>query len=98
MSVEKLASQNEGAGKPALSFFSHGMGDRLFKWMTVFFASLVLALVVLTAGSLYSTSQASLKAFGWGFLTSSEWDPIKQVFGAVPFIYGTIVSSLLALL
>ncbi len=66
--------------------------------MTIFFASLVLLLAIVTAGSLFITSQASIKAFGWSFLTTSDWDPIKQVFGAVPFIYGTIVSSFLALL
>jgi phosphate transport system permease protein len=90
--------RNEGAGKPALSFFSYGWGDRLFKGMTLFFASMVLMLAIVTAGSLYWTSQASIKAFGWGFLTSSDWDPVKQIFGAVPFVYGTIVSSFLALL
>ncbi len=89
---------DEGAGKPVLSFFSYGLGDRLFKGMTIFFASMVLLLALVTAGSLFITSQASLKAFGWGFLTSSDWDPIKQVFGSVPFVYGTIVSSFLALL
>ena len=90
--------KNEGAGKPALSFFSFGLGDRLFKGMTWFFAALVLVLAVLTAGSLYLTSQASIKAFGWKFLFSSDWDPIKQIFGAVPFVYGTLVSSCLSLL
>ncbi len=90
--------RNEGAGRPALSFFSYGFGDRLFKGMTIFFASMVLLLAFVTAGSLYLTSQASIKAFGWSFLVTSDWDPIKNVFGAVPFIYGTIVSSFLALL
>ena len=59
---------------------------------------LVLLLALVTAGSLWITSQASLKAFGWGFLTSSDWDPIKQVFGAVPFMYGTLVSAFIALI
>jgi phosphate transport system permease protein len=40
----------------------------------------------------------SVREFGWGFLTSSEWNPVEGRFGALPFIYGTIVSSLLALL
>src|SRR5258708_6716217 len=92
-----MAIENEGVGKPALSFFSYGFGDKFFKGMTIFFASLVLVLAFLTSGSLFMTSQASLKAFGWGFLSSSEWDPVKQLFGAVPFMYGTIMSSLIAL-
>jgi phosphate transport system permease protein len=40
----------------------------------------------------------SIREFGWGFLTSSEWNPVEGRFGALPFIYGTLVSSLLALL
>ncbi len=40
----------------------------------------------------------SLRAFGWRFLVTSRWDPVAEVFGAVPFVYGTLMSSLLALL
>ncbi len=40
----------------------------------------------------------SLRAFGWRFLIDSTWDPVKETFGALPFIYGTLLSSLLALL
>jgi phosphate transport system permease protein len=36
--------------------------------------------------------------FGWGFLFSSEWDPVNEKFGALPFIFGTLVSSLIALI
>jgi phosphate transport system permease protein len=96
--VEKGLMPNEGVGRPALSFFSYGLGDRLFKGMTGFFAFLVLLLAVVTAGSLLATSQASIKAFGWRFLVTSDWDPIRQLFGAVPFIYGTIVSSFISLI
>jgi phosphate transport system permease protein len=40
----------------------------------------------------------SIKAFGWSFLYTSTWDPVVEHFGALPLIYGTIVSSMLALL
>ena len=40
----------------------------------------------------------SIRQFGFGFLTSQRWDPIKGEFGALPFIYGTVASSLIALL
>jgi phosphate transport system permease protein len=43
-------------------------------------------------------SMASIRQFGFGFLKGQQWDPIKGSFGALPFIYGTVVSSLLALL
>ena len=42
-------------------------------------------------------SMLSIREFGFGFLTSRTWDPIKGQFGALPFIYGTVVSSVLAL-
>lgn len=47
---------------------------------------------------MYSSSILSIKKFGWGFLTSSTWDPFSEVFGALPMIYGTLVSSLLGLI
>ena len=40
----------------------------------------------------------SISRFGFGFLTGTTWDPVFEEFGALPFIYGTLVSSLLALL
>jgi len=40
----------------------------------------------------------ALQKFGWRFLSSSEWDPVNEQFGALPFIFGTLVSSLIALL
>jgi phosphate transport system permease protein len=42
-------------------------------------------------------SMPTLTQFGFGFLTGSEWKPAEKVFGALPFIYGTIVSSLIGL-
>ena len=44
----------------------------------------------------YESSDA-MRTFRWGFLTTSTWDPVAREFGALPFIYGTLVSSLLAL-
>ena len=40
----------------------------------------------------------SIRQFGFGFLKSQGWDPIKGEFGALPFVYGTVASSLIALL
>jgi phosphate transport system permease protein len=39
----------------------------------------------------------AIQSFGWGFIVSSEWNPVLREFGALPFIYGTVLSSLLAL-
>ncbi len=40
----------------------------------------------------------AFRQFGFGFLTSSAWDPVREQFGAAPMIYGTVVSSVLALI
>jgi phosphate transport system permease protein len=52
----------------------------------------------LLAGELWTNSQPTVKAFGWHFLTTSRWDPNSGHFGALPFIYGTCITSFLALL
>jgi phosphate transport system permease protein len=46
---------------------------------------------------LFLNSLPSIRAFGLSFLWSSEWNPVTERFGALPFIYGTVVSSLIAL-
>lgn len=74
------------------------LGDFVFEKLTLLFAVLVLSLVVLMAYEMYVNSKLSIAKFGWGFLTSSTWDPVTEVYGALPVIYGTIVSSVLALL
>lgn len=73
------------------------VGDWLFENLTKLFAVIVLALVFLMAYEMYKGSQLSIETFGWKFLTSSTWDPVKDEFGALPFIFGTVFSSLLAL-
>jgi len=58
----------------------------------------VLFLVAAIALSMAIDARPALVRFGFGFLTSQQWDPVKEHFGALPFIYGTVVSSLLALI
>ncbi len=58
----------------------------------------VLALVGLIVYELITKSSLSWHAFGWRFFFQSDWDPVNDQFGALPFVYGTIVSSILALL
>jgi phosphate transport system permease protein len=57
----------------------------------------ILALVGLIVYELVKGSQLSWHASGWKFLYHSDWDPVNDQYGALPFAYGTIVSSLLAL-
>ena len=59
--------------------------------------AMIVVLIVLVGLELYVGSRLSLSKFGAGFLWSSEWDPVAEKYGALPFIFGTLVSSLLAL-
>src|SRR3990170_185340 len=72
--------------------------DLLFERTTGAFAFLVLFLAVLLFGVLLRESIPALRKFGAAFLVTGTWDPVLERFGALPFIYGTIVSSFLAIL
>ncbi|HEY3155663.1 MAG TPA: phosphate ABC transporter permease subunit PstC [Candidatus Eisenbacteria bacterium] len=61
-------------------------------------AALVFVVVALIVFEAARGSGLSIRTFGLGFLTSTEWDPVSEKFGALPYIYGTVVSSALALL
>ena len=69
-----------------------------FKWAAGLAAAMIIVLIILVGWELYAGSRLSLSKFGAGFLWSSEWDPVAEKYGALPFIFGTLVSSLLALL
>jgi phosphate transport system permease protein len=58
----------------------------------------VVLLIILTGWQLWRGSSLAIQKFGFQFLTTSTWDPVAEQFGALPFIYGTLVSSLIALL
>ena len=73
-------------------------GDRAFKWLTLVMALAVFALIALIGYELFRGSHLALQKFGWRFLVSSDWDPVNDVYGALPFIFGTVVSSAIALL
>ena len=73
-------------------------GDAIFRGLMFGAALLVLLVVGGMIIALATKSLPSIRQFGFGFLWSREWNPIKDEFGALPFIYGTVVSSLLALL
>jgi phosphate transport system permease protein len=74
-------------------------GDQIFKGVTTIFALVVLGVAVLMLGTLWYNARESISRFGFGFITSNKWDPnLKLLFGAGPFIFGTIVSSVMALI
>jgi phosphate transport system permease protein len=73
-------------------------GDRAFKGLTLLMALSVLVLIVLVGYELASGANPAMRQFGWRFLVRSDWNPVNEQFGAVPFIFGTVVTSVLALL
>ncbi len=66
--------------------------------VTLIAASSIVLITALLVFELYRNSAVSRHQFGWGFLTGTDWDPVAGNFGALPFIYGTVVTSALALL
>ena len=74
------------------------LGDRVFFYFLRGMAISVLVLIGAIVLQLVNLSIPALRSLGLGFLTSTDWNPVEGAFGAASFIYGTIVSSLLALL
>jgi len=73
-------------------------GDGVAHTITLAAAVAVLLITAGLAYELFVNSVASREKFGWSFLTTGTWDPVAGQFGALPFIYGTLVTSALALL
>jgi phosphate transport system permease protein len=71
--------------------------DRGFRLGTGFFALLIVLLVLGIFLELLRTSQLSIAKFGWNFWKTTTWNPVEGDFGALPFIWGTLYSSILAL-
>jgi len=73
-------------------------GDEIAFAVTWTFASTILLVTVMLVWQLYVKSAPARDKFGFGFFTSSVWDPTGEKFGSLPFIYGTLLTSFLALL
>jgi len=77
---------------------SRSLGDRFFRGLTGFFAALVLLSVFGILVTLLAGSWPALKLFGLKFLASKEWNPVTGQFGALAPLYGTVITSVIALL
>jgi phosphate transport system permease protein len=91
---------NLAANRPRFLLYRHGeanVGDLAFRWLTAAFAGGTLLLLAAMVLQMVRASALSLGHFGFGFVLSSAWDPVRNDFGGLPFIFGTVVSSLLAL-
>lgn len=72
--------------------------DRGFVWLTRILALAVAAVLLVIAITVAIRAMPAIQKYGIGFLVSSAWNPVNESYGALPMIYGTIVSSLIALL
>ena len=74
------------------------MADRVFGWLAKGAALFTLAMLIAILLSLTISAWPAIDKFGLGFLTSTKWDPVKEEFGGLVMIYGTLVTSFIALL
>ena len=74
-----------------------GWEDPLFKGVTFLFAFFILLLTFLIAFSLLNHATPAIEKFGFAFLWGTNWDPVSEQFGALPFLYGTLMTSAIAL-
>ncbi|MFY9843022.1 MAG: phosphate ABC transporter permease subunit PstC [Terriglobales bacterium] len=93
----KAALKVEARTTPLLQGKVSEIPDALFGWVMRLCGLAVVALLALIVYQLVVGSQLSWHAFGWKFFGHSDWNPVEDQYGALPFIYGTIVSSLLSL-
>jgi phosphate transport system permease protein len=97
--VAKPEAAGAKAISPPLAGSQHNpLADRVFYVAMLACGLCVLALVGLIVYELATKSTLSWHAFGLGFFFHSDWDPVNDQYGALPFIYGTLLSSALALL
>ena len=95
---DKLKFVRHGSDWRRLLSPTGNAGDAVFRSLMLFAALVVVAIVGTMIFALATDSMLSIRQFGFAFLTGQQWNPIKGAFGALPFIYGTVVSSLIALL
>lgn len=77
---------------------SEKLVDQGFRQLTIVLASIVGLVLLGILLTVLSGSKEAIDAFGFKFLTTSSWDPVSEKYGAFTAIYGTIITSLLALL
>jgi phosphate transport system permease protein len=83
---------------PPPSLLGRDRSDRIYRQVLTTFALALPLLIVIILGVLFVEAWPALKRFGPSFLWTSTWDPVAEVYGAAPMIFGTLASSLLALL
>src|SRR5690242_1981521 len=73
-------------------------GDQIAYLLTLICAASIFLVTCLLVYELWINSGLARHKFGWGFIITQTWDPVKEDFGALPFMFGTVVTSMVALL
>jgi phosphate transport system permease protein len=82
---------------PAKPRLDRHFGDRLFSRLVTAGALGLVALLLLIAAFLLIGAWPAIHRFGLSFVYTSAWDPVRDVYGALPVVFGTVVSSLVAM-
>lgn len=82
--------------KPNRNSKIENRGDTIFSYLLNGAGAFILILIIALAVTLFVSSIESMKKFGFGFLVGVEWNPVDNVFGVLPFIVGTLITSFLA--
>lgn len=91
----KISVAENGVPPPRAGL--HSWMDPLFEWLTRLFAILVFCILAAILASLVTGSTLTLEKYGPAFIWSDEWDPVREEFGALVPIYGTLMTSLIAM-
>ena len=83
---------------PAALLRRQGGADEIAHLITLISAAMLLLITLLLVNQLWAHSAEARARFGWSFFVTQTWDPVAGDFGALPFIFGTVVTSLVALL
>ncbi len=99
MSLASTTLPNAGPVAGSRSFLSRlREGDEIARLITFVFAASVVIITVLLVFELWQGSALPRHKFGLAFFVTRVWDPVFEQFGALPFVYGTVVTSVVALL
>lgn len=98
MDTEIISAPGSRVAVPTGTRSGSRWADRCFHLLCLVGALVVGVLLVLVIWQLVKGSHLSLARFGWGFFVGRIWNPVTETFGALPFIFGTVVTSIIALL
>lgn len=93
-----LTEPEAARAAPSVSLERANYGDRAFKLLLTLAALTIPTLLGFLVYELFTGAKLAIDRFGFGFITSSTWDPVAEQFGAFPLMFGTLLSSLIALL